>query len=31
MALEKESDPASAERLAKLDAELAELTERADA
>jgi ATP-dependent Clp protease ATP-binding subunit ClpB len=31
MALSKESDPASAERLAKLDEELAEVTERADA
>jgi ATP-dependent Clp protease ATP-binding subunit ClpB len=30
MALSKESDPASAERLAKLDEELAEVTERAD-
>jgi ATP-dependent Clp protease ATP-binding subunit ClpB len=31
MALAKESDPASFERLAKLEAELAEVTERADA
>jgi ATP-dependent Clp protease ATP-binding subunit ClpB len=31
MALSKESDAASAERLAKLDEELAEVTERADA
>jgi ATP-dependent Clp protease ATP-binding subunit ClpB len=31
MALQKESDPASAERLARLEEELAELTERADA